>query len=157
VRFSGDGRRLATCGCDTTHTDRPHEIKVWNAVTGDCLASVIGNGLPFAADFSPDGRWLAVGAQDGIVLMIAWERSPAVLRLTRPQSHVAAVAFWSDGKLFASAGGDDKMLKIWEMDGADPVRNIAPQTVYTITAPPFLCDLAFSPDGRRLAGATRDV
>src|SRR5262249_43133207 len=46
VRFSVDGQRLVTCACDTAHADRPHEIKVWDAATGECLATFAGQGLP---------------------------------------------------------------------------------------------------------------
>src|SRR5438445_7825322 len=33
----------------------------------------------------------------------------------------------------------------------------APRKIHTLTAPPLFCDLAFTPDNRRLAGISRDV
>jgi hypothetical protein len=32
-----------------------------------------------------------------------------------------------------------------------------PHSAHPLAAPPYVCDLAFSPDGRRLAGVSRDV
>src|SRR5262249_58221677 len=47
-------------------------------------------------------------------------------------------------------GFDDRSVKVW--DCASPS-----SPPLTLTAPSFIGDLAFSPDGRRLAGISRDL
>jgi WD40 repeat protein len=65
---------------------------------------------------------------------------------------VAGLAFSADGRLLASAGLDDRSLKVWGLVG-----DTAGQALLNLASPPALCDLAFSPDGRRLAGISRDL
>jgi WD40 repeat protein/serine/threonine protein kinase len=157
VRFSPDGRRLVSCGCDLDRPDRPHEVKVWDAATAQCLATLTGRGLLSSAAFSPDGSWLALAAQDGAVLLADWAGSKRVVRLAGHRSPVAAVAFSHDGRLLASAGVEDRVLKIWELVGFNWSVDFGLPKAFDVAAPPFLCDLAFSPDGKRLAGISRDV
>jgi WD40 repeat protein len=151
VRFSGDGRRLLTCAYDLRRGDRPHEIKVWDAASGAALATFSGRGQLFNAAFSPDGRRLALGAQDGTVLLIDWERSRRVVAMTGHKSHVSAVAFSPDGRRLASAELEEGVVKLWELE-AEGAHEAA-----ALPSPGLLCDLTFSPDGRRLAGITRDL
>jgi WD40 repeat protein len=153
VRFSGDSRRVVTCAGDARVAKRPHEIKVWDASTGANLFSLRGEGLLFNAAFSPDGGILAVGGEDGQLRLIDWS-SGRVTRLSG-SSPISALAFNRDGRLLAAAG-IDKSLKLYDLEGFNPGN--APKTVQTLAAvPAFICDLSFSPDGRRLAGITRDA
>jgi eukaryotic-like serine/threonine-protein kinase len=156
VRFNADATLLVTGACDTALLGRPHEIKVWNATSGKCLATLNGQGLLFNLAVSPNGRWIAFGSQDGAVLIVDWSGSRKVTKLQGHKNHVTAVAFSNDGGLLASAGGEDRTLKIWELDEFN-ASGAAPQKVHDLAAPPFLCDLAFSPDGSRLAGISRDA
>jgi WD40 repeat protein/serine/threonine protein kinase len=157
VRYSADGRRLVTVACDIERDQRAHEIKVWDAQTGECLCSLTGTGLVLSAAFSPHGRWIALAGEDGAVLLVDWAGSRNVVRFIGHKSLVAAVAFSHDGKRLASAGVEDRQLKIWTLDDFDPARDSEPPPPSTLAAPPYLCDLAFSPDGKRLAGISRDV
>ncbi|HXD87525.1 MAG TPA: protein kinase, partial [Urbifossiella sp.] len=157
LRFSGDGRRLVTCACDSGSPDRPHEIKVWDAATGQALANLTGRGLLFNAAFSPDGRWIAVGGQDGLLLLADWAKPGAVAKLTGHSGHVAALTFSPNGRLLAAAG-IDQTLKLYELEGFIPSTGVSPKGIHAFEAvPPSLCDLAFSPDGRRLVGITHEV
>jgi len=62
VRFSRDGSRLVTASRDLTG-------RVWDVLTGECIAAIAGDGEGFilSADFSPDGRRLATAGSDGRV------------------------------------------------------------------------------------------
>jgi WD40 repeat protein len=126
-------------------------------MTGKLLAEHTGQGLVFSVAFSQDGRWLALGIQDGSVLLVDWASSAKPVQLMGHQSHVAAVSFSKDGRLLASAGVGDNTLKIWGVETFDPALSAARSPAYSLPSPAFLCDLAFSPDGRRLAGIARDI
>jgi eukaryotic-like serine/threonine-protein kinase len=157
LRYSADGRRLVSSACDLAQKNRPHEIKVWDADSGACLATRTGFGLLFSVALAPDGRTLASCGQDGLVLLADWTKSNPAIALPGHKSHVAVVVFSADGSRLATAGMD-KVLKIWELDGFDVSRGKPPTKVNNLaSAPPLLCDVAFSPDGRRLAGITRDT
>jgi WD40 repeat protein len=95
-----------------------------------------------AVAFSPNGRTLASGSNDGTVRVwsTAARSALGVLRNTGP---VRAVAFSPDGRMLAY-GGDDRYLRLW--DTADHTE-LGPFTVGAVNA------LAFSRDGRTLATA----
>jgi WD40 repeat protein len=93
--------------------------------------------------FSPDGRTLALGSEDGEIRL--WEmpegRERAVLR-----GHTGSVwglAFSPDGKQLAT-GGQDGRLVLW-----DPVAGTESR-VLRESHPAPIRSLAFSPDGRSL-------
>src|SRR6185437_15984866 len=157
LRFSTDGRYLATCACDDKPDDKPFEIKVWDAVTGEPLAAMSGAGRVFTLMFSPDGRWLAAGNDDKVrVFDWATERE-AIPPLSAHMSKVTALAFRPDGRRLASAGINDVEVHIWDMDRLLIPHGDKRKPLLSLAAPALLCDLAFSPDGKRLAGASRDL
>jgi WD40 repeat protein len=153
VRFSPDGRRVATVGCDRQSPGRPHEVRVHDATTGQLLASWRGKGHLFGLAFSPDGRWLATGGEEGQVHVVDWARGRTVFdRHGRNREHrgaVTAVVFSRDGRLLATAGAGDLEVKIWDC------RTWKVKT--KAAAPGLLCDMVFSLSGRRLAAVSRDV
>jgi WD40 repeat protein/serine/threonine protein kinase len=149
VRFSPDGRHVATVGCHRAGADRPHEVKVWNATTGEELATFTGVGHVFNLAFSPDSRWLALGQEKGMVSVIDWASGQEVLREAKQVGAVTALAFSRDGQSLAVAGAEGQTVKVWDCTTW--------QAVTTAEAPGAVCDLAFSPDGKRLAGISRDL
>jgi eukaryotic-like serine/threonine-protein kinase len=155
LRFSPDGRRLASCACDKSRAGKPHEIKVWDAADGTLLMSLSGRGRLFALAFSPDGRWLAVGGEDGIKVLDG-SSGRELVHLAGDKSEVTALAFSPDGWRLASAGIQENKVHLWScVDWGAASGHEEP--LITMTAPGLLCDLAFSPDGKRLAGASRDL
>jgi WD40 repeat protein/serine/threonine protein kinase len=164
VRFSGDARYLATCACAAPFplaspapggdTGVSHEIKIWDAASGNSLATMTGKGCIFNVAFSPDNRLVAVGGQEGTVTLLDWQSSQKHVKIAGHQGDVTGLAFSLDGKLLASAGMEDRRVKIWQVSAlfaGDP------KAWHTLAAPSLICDLTFSPDSRRLAAISRDM
>ncbi|MBY0522683.1 MAG: protein kinase [Gemmataceae bacterium] len=153
VRFSSDGKRVATGGCDTLATGQAQEVKVWDVQTGTELASVQGKGPLFNIAFSPDGHYLALAGEGGLLSVLDWSAGQTQFQVVAHRGDVSALAFSPSGKRLASAGLEDRTVKVWDWT-AKPPRN-APALI--LTAPTFVCDLTFNPDGGRLAGIGRDM
>jgi WD40 repeat protein/serine/threonine protein kinase len=154
LRFSADGRRLATCACDRKPVGGSHEIKVWDAADGALLASHSGQGRVFTLAFSPDGRWLAIGGDNGVTVFDG-SAERVIVHLPARSGYATALSFSPDGRRLASAEGDESQVFLWDCD--DWNASESPRPLHRLTAPGLICDLAFSPDGKRLAGGSRDA
>jgi WD40 repeat protein/serine/threonine protein kinase len=74
-----------------------------------------------ALALSPDGKWLAVGGDDGHVRIFDWAsgNAPRLAKLLIGHtSAVVAVAWSSDGKRMASAEFDRPVVRLWDVDSA---------------------------------------
>ncbi|MDG4784671.1 hypothetical protein O7626_01775 [Micromonospora sp. WMMD1102] len=161
--FSPDGRRLVTKNAYGV-------ITVWDPTGAFDPLPLRGHaGTVCAVALTPDGRLLSVG-QDGTVRR--WDvDGPFAPVVARPhQGLVHAARFSPDGRHLASAGIFDGTVRIWPVPGpagvapatgsAAPVAGtpVAAAPVAGAAAPVVLSghagmtmDVAFAPDGRRLA------
>jgi WD40 repeat protein/serine/threonine protein kinase len=153
LRFSPDGRLLATGASNGKKADRAAEVKVWDATDGTLRATLPGRGRLFALAFSPDGRRLAVGGERGLGVF-DWSSGRELVRAAG--GGVTALAFRADGLRLAAAGLEEKKVHVWDCERWDEAPGRL-RPLLTLPAPRLLCDLAFSPDGTRLAGASRDL
>ena len=114
VRFSPDGRRLASASSD-------HKVKVWDASTGEKLLTLEGHpNFVLDVSFSSDGRRLASASQDHTVKVWDVQTGQELWGLTGHSDKLAAVAFSPDGERLASTAGDATIKAAGRSDGADP-------------------------------------
>ncbi len=100
-----------------------------------------------AVSWSPDGRFIASGADDATVQV--WDASNGSSILNRRQKKLVEAVAWSpDGKRIAS-GGYDNTVQVWHAEGGTPIFTYQGHTNHVVT-------VAWSPDSARIASGSYD-
>jgi RNA polymerase sigma factor (sigma-70 family) len=140
VAFSPDGSTLASAEWDQK-TDR-NAVALWDVATGKQLRRLEKNvGSVGSVHFSADGKTLIAGTGGAIRLWDAAtgeERGPAAGN----PAYVADVAVSPDGRTLAYVA--DTSIRLWDLAADREVGRLAGHH----------WSLAFSPDGKTLAGGT---
>ena len=142
MKYSPDGKRLATGNLDTT-------VQLWDTTTGEELIvfqkPIVGgntwsvskqngkeivnnpmknerNGSPSTLAFSPDGKLLACGSNDSTVKMWNSNTGELISTFTGHLSSVSSLTFSPDGNTLAS-GGADGTVRFWDIKKRKPLQN----------------------------------
>ena len=158
VAFSPDGRRVVSGSWDKT-------VRLWDVSTLKPLGKPMAGPADYVSSvaFSPDGRRVAAGSWDKTVRL--WNADngqpiglPLTGQATDPLKGVTGIGFSPDGNHLLS-GSFDTTIRIWDVDTARPFgQSLMPDGtgVTSNNAQRGVADVAFSPDGERIASASFD-
>ncbi|GIK64778.1 MAG: hypothetical protein BroJett018_25720 [Chloroflexota bacterium] len=153
VDFSPDGTLVATT---STENCGKTNFSVWDVASGDLLFTGLADFEHFATDvaFSPDGTLVAVGTgcafnMAGSATVKLWDVASGTLLLDiAAPSLVSDVEFSPDGHLVAAATGEGS-IRMWDVATGTLATELQGATGRVM-------NIAFSPDGTRLASAEYD-
>lgn len=113
VAFDPKGSTLASGSADRT-------VKLWEAKSGDLLRTLEGHtNEVYAVAFSPNGRLLASQSSDQTVRLWScetWETVAIIPEATQEGVWSSALAFHRTLPLLATAGSDQGLIHVWELD-----------------------------------------
>jgi WD40 repeat protein len=161
LAFSPDSRVLATAGGGEA------TVRTWAVATGGPLRS-ISDDLPQPVDglggqrraysdypkpvaFSPDGKLMATGGEDGTIRFRDAENGRLVLTLRNPHNldAVKGLAFSPRGQRLASISDIGRSVSVWDVATGYLMRTIKINT-------PEIYDVAFAPDDAHLVSGCAD-
>jgi WD40 repeat protein len=135
VDVDAAGARVAVASLDGT-------VRVYDAATAAPLASWRLDAGATAVAFSPDGGWLATGADSGVLCLRRADDGALIQCVAAHAARVSAIAFSPGGEAIATIGWDGAAI-VWESPSlAELARREAPGAVVAA---------AFSPDAHTLA------
>jgi glucose repression regulatory protein TUP1 len=146
VRFSHDGKYVAT-GCNRS-------AQIFDVVTGQKLFTLQDESVDAVGDlyirsvcFSPDGRYLATGAEDKQIRV--WDIASRTIRNTFSghEQDIYSLDFARDGRTIASGSGD-RTVRLWDIE--------AGQNILTLSIEDGVTTVAISPDTKFVAAGSLD-
>ena len=143
VKFSGDGKVLATAG------SQEGEIILWDFATGRKLQTLQPKtDRIWEVAFSPDFKALVSGGEDGMIRLWDVATGKEFRKFRGHAKEVMSVAFRKGGKLLVSASTDGE-VKLWGFANGKELRAFQGHAG-------AVSRVVFHPDGKQLATASFD-
>lgn len=146
VRFSHDGRLIAT-GCN-------RGAMIYDVESGSLVAHLEDENADKEGDlyirsvcFSPDGQYLATGAEDKLIRV--WDIKAKEIKMTFSghEQDIYSLDFARNGRILASGSGD-KTVRLWSLD---PQKELL-----VLRIADGVTTVALSADGRLVAAGSLD-
>ena len=145
VAFSPDGT-LAASGSGWPVGD--DTARIWDAATGRLLRTLRADAGVMAVAFSPDGRRLLTGDQEGAAVLWDVETGDRVRAFDAAAPLLEDVAFTPDGRFAVGSTGHGGRLIVWDAATGEATAEVPlGADAYGVTA---------TPDGRHAAVAVKD-
>lgn len=154
LALSADGSKVAA-------SPKRGGIEVWEAAAGARLLQAKIPNDAYALAFSPDGKRVAVGTGlqtsawlpegKGTVHVFDLDTGKEFLKIEKRDDDIHALAFSPDGQLLAT-GAEGRTVRLWDIASGKELVELQRKRPSEGGYPQFVTSLAFSPDGRLLAG-----
>ena len=123
-------------------------LRIWDAETGTLVQTISTTHKPRCARFGPNRDVLAIGTDQGEILLVNLRGSAVAKTLLGHQSPVETLAWSPDQRLLAS-GGRDGIVFIWDVDAGSALRCLRDHRDMVRT-------VVWSRDGNTLATGSND-
>jgi WD40 repeat protein len=144
LAYRPDGKELAA-----GITGLGSQLELWDLATGTKTVrdKTKKTGLVESVAYSPDGKLLACAGQALPIIVRDSADGKVVATLGSSDAYVHALAFGADSNTLAAAGRNQ--IELWDVKEK--------KVTATIPTPADVISLAFSPDGKTLAGGSNTV